>query len=285
MTAMWTVAALHTPTLPDRAESLQQVCGTLGASARAGAFLAVLPELFTWPYFGSEDPASWQDVAESLEGPTVDWARSCARLHGLHIVVPLPLRDGPFCRNAAVLVRADGTAEIAAAKIHLPKQGTEAFGEEDHFVAGDPVVPIVDVGGLRFAVLICYDRRFPECWLAARAGGADLVLVPVAGPADEPADLFAAQMRTHAHENGLYALSAAKCGLDQLGARSVRNNGETLAVGPDGAVVSRLTQADGPGFILLAIDRPALAQARARFPGFDQMRPVTPRAGHMGEQS
>ena len=39
-----------------------------------------------------------------------------------------------------------------------------------------------------YAVLICYDRRFPECWRAARQGDADLVCVPVAGPADAPGD-------------------------------------------------------------------------------------------------
>lgn len=91
-------------------------------------------------------------------------------------------------------------------------------------------------------------------------------------------------MRMHARENGVHAVSAAKCGRDRVGVRAVCNDSQTLAVGPDGAVAGGLMQTDGPGFVPLATDRRALARARARFSGFDQARPITPGTNLKGKR-
>jgi N-carbamoylputrescine amidase len=128
------------------------------------------------------------------------------------------------------------------------------------------------VGALKIAVLICYDRRMPACWQAARAAGAEVVLVPVAGPADEPAEYFQAEIRTHARETGVYVLTAAKCGVDAIAGEPVRNDGDTTAVAPDGSILAALN--GRPGRILLDVDSAALARARQRTASFDRARPV-----------
>ncbi len=108
-----------------------------------------------------------------------------ATTHGIAVLFGLALRrdDGLPC-NAALLAHMDGRIERAAAKIHLPPAGMgERFGEADHFAPGLPEIGSVAIGALRVAALVCYDRRFPECWRAAAASGADLVAVLVGGPA------------------------------------------------------------------------------------------------------
>ncbi len=56
------------------------------------------------------------------------------------------------------------------------------FGEVDRqqFVAGDELFDMAEVGGVKLAMMICYDVEFPEAVRAAALGGAHLIAVPTA---------------------------------------------------------------------------------------------------------
>lgn len=230
------------------------------AAAQAGAGLAVLPELFAQPYVAGQPPGDWAHLAESGDGPTVTRMRAAAMAHGVAVLFGLALRRAAgLPLNAALLARPDGRVETVATKIHLPPSGTgESYGEPDHFAPGVPTVTGVTVGDCTLAALICYDRRFPECWRAAAAAGADLVAVLVGGPApDDPAGLYAAELQASARANAVYALAAARYGTETVSGRAVRHDGETLAFDPDGAPISA-----GSGPLLVAVERDRLAHAR-----------------------
>lgn len=233
--------------------------------AALGAGLAVLPELFDAPYAAALDPASQPIPAEPLDGLRARWAAALAARTGVAIVYGAAVANGagrPF--NAAVLARPDGRVEVVAAKIHLPPAGAgEDFGEVDHFAPGPAEVGTFEVGGVRLAALVCYDRRFPECWRHAAAAGADCVVVPVAGPASaDPPALFRAELTTHARANGLYAVAAARFGTETATGRPVRHDGETVAFDPDGRTLAALP----PGAaaeILVTVDPAVCRAARA----------------------
>ena len=262
---------------PDWSQLEHQLMGAAGR----GAVLALLPELFAWPYFGAAEPQLWHHAFESLAGPTLAWAAEIAARGGIVLLVPMPhASDNGYRHNAVVRVDPDRRCRVVATKIHLAPPGRDGCSESDHFASGPAQVMVHAVGALRIAVLICYDRRIPACWQAARAAGAELVLVPVAGPADDPADYFHAEIRTHARETGVYVLTAAKCGIDAIGGEHVRNDGDTIAVAPDGSILAALHGC--PGLVLLDVDKAALALARQRTASFDRARPVV--GHHMNEQ-
>ncbi len=275
MTSIKLAALQLGPPAADLGETLAAAGRLLGEAKAAGARIALLPELFAWPYFCADDPERWRAAAQPSNGPVPVWAAQTARAMTMALLVPMFLAESVGRRsNAVLLAHPDGRIDIAARKIHLPPCGAQRYGEADHFQPGEPVVAVHEVAGLRLAVLICYDRRFPECWRAAREGGADLVCVPVAGPADEPADFFAAEMRTHARENGVYAFSASRCGADRVARQMVRSDGDSLLATPSGAISARRPQIDGPGLLIADLDLAGLAAARACFPAFEQKRAV-----------
>ena len=125
------------------------------------------------------------------------------------------------------------------------------------------MIEAVRIGDVRISVLVCYDRRFPECWRAAAAVGADCVAVLVAGPApDDPDGLFEAELMTHARANGVYAVSAARTGVETVTGRTVRHDGRTLACDPDGRLLAAVPP-DGRGTVLVTVDPERCRRARA----------------------
>ncbi|WP_131836820.1 carbon-nitrogen hydrolase family protein [Ancylobacter aquaticus] len=236
------------------------------AAAQAGATLVVLPELFAQAYVAGEDPGRWSHRAETIEGRTATRMATAARSNGVAVLFGMAL-TGPngLPLNAAALARADGSVERVAGKIHLPPANpADAFGEADHFAPGPAIIGAVEVGPIRVATLICYDRRFPECWRAAAKAGADLIAVMVGGPApSDPEGLFASELRTHARANAVYALTAARYGTETVLGHPVRHDGESLAIDPNGAILAIAPQA-APRLVVATVDFARLAEARAQ---------------------
>ena len=52
--------------------------------------------------------------------------------------------------------------------------------ESVNVVPGDEVPPLLEVDGLRFGMMTCYDLRFPELARRLAVDGADALLVPAA---------------------------------------------------------------------------------------------------------
>jgi predicted amidohydrolase len=270
------------PSTGNRQEDEDSAEAAVRAAALAGAALVLLPEIATLPYFAFANPALWRDLAEPVEGRLTQRFAALARQIGIVLVLPLFERgsDGRNYNSVAVFgpdgnivpaVDQSGTKRLTARKLHLaPAEGE--FDELDHFIRGEAIgVHRVDM--LSFGCLICYDRRFPETWRALRSLGADLALVPVAGPGGDDSGFFLAELRTHARENGLYACAANKIGIEFATESAVPSHGDSCIVSPNGDVLALRPGDAGPGIVQATIDLVFLAETRRRFPFYEQRRP------------
>lgn len=280
-----TVAAVQLPACgDDPAANLASVESALAAAAAAGAALAVLPELSTTPYFAAEPVGAYRDHAVPIPGPLTARVGRLAASLGLSVVLPVFEHDratGTF-HNAAAVLRGEelvpavdraGRAWPAARKLHLPvgDDPPPGFDEPAHFTAGDHL-GVHDLDGVRLGSLICYDRRFPECWRELRSLGADVVAVPVAGSGGDSTDFFLGELRTHARENGLFAVAANKVGTERVGGYDVDNFGESCVVGPDGELLAHRPGSAGPGLAVADIDLDVLDATRRALRYFDHRR-------------
>ncbi len=221
------------------------------AEARLGDLapdLLVLSELFATGY-AFRDRTEARGVAETFpDGPTLRFlARTSARTGGV-VVGGYVERDGDRLYNAAAVFAA-GTPRVSYRKVHL-------FGFEDEvFDAGPGPFPVVEHRGLRVGVMICFDWRFPEAARTLALAGADVL----AHPSNLVTTLCPAAMVTRAVENGVYAVTAGRTGVEHRPPRpSLAFQGGSQIVGPRGEVLARAPD-DRPALVRAEID-----PARAR---------------------
>jgi len=150
--------------------------------------------------------------AQPVDGPFTRALTELAARHGVTIVAGLLEQgsadeDGRRVRNTVVAVDGSGV-RAAYRKIHL----YDAFGqrESDWVEAGDTRSPdtfVVD--DVRFALMTCYDLRFPEVGRVLADTGAHVVLVAaewVRGPLKE--HHWRTLLHARAIENTLYVAAS-----------------------------------------------------------------------------
>ncbi len=245
----------------DHAANRIAVVDALRAAARARADLLVLPE-----YASGFDPRGvGPEHAEPLHGPFVTTLREHAAKSGVAVVAGAMLPGATPARGVNAVVAVDRTGALVGMyrKVHL----YDAFGhrESDRLEAGPADAPplLLDIGGLRFGVLTCYDLRFPESARRLVDAGAQVLVVPAAWAAGE---LKALHWRTLAIARAIEN-TAAVVAVGQAGRGVV---GRSLLVAPDGVVGLELD--DQPGIRTADIDGAALAAVRERNPSLRHRR-------------
>ena len=180
-------------TVGDIAGNAQRIVEFSRRAHDQGVGLVLFPELSLCGY-PPEDlllrPAFMQACADALAG----CARALADLEGLHVVVGHPHQFGERgdvrSKSVAVQQRYNAASVLAGGRIvatyckrELPNY--QVFDERRYFASGrDAAQPpvVFEVGGTRFALLICEDAWFDEPAATAKAAGAQVLCVLNASP-------------------------------------------------------------------------------------------------------
>ena len=180
-------------TVGDLAGNTDKIVDAARRAYGQGARLVLTPELGLCGY-PPEDlllrPAFMRACADALAG----CARRLADLPGLFVVVGHPYQQGESgdvrSKSVAVQLRFNAASVLSGGEIvgtyckrELPNY--QVFDERRYFVSGrDSGLPplTVQVGGLRFAILICEDAWFDEPAATAKAAGAEVLCVINASP-------------------------------------------------------------------------------------------------------
>ncbi|MDM7830747.1 carbon-nitrogen hydrolase family protein [Cellulomonas edaphi] len=250
----------------DRPANRQVVGDVLRTAAHVRSDLVVLPE-----YASAFEPHGvGPRHAEPLDGPFVSLLQDKARETGVAVIAGVTL-PGSEDRAVNAVVAVDGGGALVGVyrKVHL----YDAFGhrESDRLEAGPVDAPplVLDVAGLRFGVMTCYDLRFPESARRLVDAGAEVLVVPAAWADGE---LKAMHWRTLAVARAI----ENTCAVVAVGMAGRGVVGRSLVVGPDGVVGLELD--DVPAVRTVDIDATRLAEVRATNPSLANRRfTVTPR--------
>nr|WP_255607269.1 carbon-nitrogen hydrolase family protein [Phyllobacterium sp. 2063] len=222
-------------------------------ATRGGAELLVAPELCVTGYGAGEAiPA----LAETANGIGIRGLRDISSTAGIAVVAGFAERDGADIYNSAAFINRDAVPVIYR-KSHL-------FGayERSLFKPAKPGNCIIDMGGLKLGLLICYDVEFPENVRRLAMAGVDAVLVPTALPAGPSGTFIASHMiQTRAFENQVFVAYVNHAGADERFTFA----GQSRVAAPDGSLIAVCTD-DQEHLMFADIDPAAFAASIAGNP-------------------
>ena len=254
-------AAVQLNSTEDKERNLARADRLTRAAAEAGAELVVLPEKFN--VLGTHD--AYLAGAETLEGPTISWARGLARELGIDLVAGsiVERREGrDKLGNTSVHVGPDGGLRGVYRKIHMfdVTVGGKEYRESASQEGGDEVVTS-EAEGARLGLSVCYDLRFPELFRILAIGGARVITLPAAFTKVTGRAHWDVLIRARAIENQAFVVAA-----DQIGSHPPDNEsfGGSQIVDPWGEVLARA--ADEECFVMADLDLSRQDEVRETLP-------------------
>lgn len=209
--------------------------------------LVVLPEMFSTGF----TMASSQ-VAETMDGDTVSWLAHSARRLDAVVCGSIVVSEGGRFYNRLVWMTPSGEFSVYD-KRHLFRMAEE----HQHYSPGSDRI-IVEMGGWRICLLVCYDLRFPV-W-ARNQQDYDVLLCVANWPLARQ-DAWNVLLQARAIENQAFVLGCNVVGTD---GNAIEYGGGSAIYAPDGAALAKAS--NDAELLRYVLDPDLLTQYRNDFP-------------------
>ncbi|KAA3632908.1 MAG: amidohydrolase, partial [Bacteroidetes bacterium] len=165
--------------------------------------LIVLPEMFTTGF-----SMNAEKLAETMEGPTVQWLKKQAADLSAAIMGSCIIRDMGKFYNRLLFVTPEGKT------FYYDKRHLFSFAGEHEYYTGGTHRILIPYKGWKIMPQICYDLRFPV-W-SRNTDDYDL-LIYVANFPDKRRFAWQQLLTARAIENQVYTIGVNRIGLDENG--------------------------------------------------------------------
>lgn len=275
------LAAICMTSTADKEANIAAAERYIREAAKQGADWVQLPEMF--PFLGSYDLI--YDMAEDEDGPL------CTRLAGLAKELKIVLFAGTMGEkprgldetqilnrfgqrrvyNTSYIFGRDGSQLAKYRKTHLfnlyDEQGQPLYCESDGFIAGHNAVSL-SIDGLRVALSVCYDLRFPEFFQKLAAmGHPDVIAVPSAFTKTTGRYHWELLLRARAVEWQAYVYAANQSGQHGPGKESF---GHAMIVDPWGVTLANT--GEHTGVAIGEVNSTMIKETRAKLPALTNRR-------------
>ncbi|MDY6084967.1 MAG: carbon-nitrogen family hydrolase [Dialister sp.] len=230
----------------------------LADAARRGAEVLVLPEMWNVGFFPSR---RLHELADPAGKQTQALFSRMAKKHGLCIVGgSVAIQEGSNFYNRAYVMDENGECISSYDKIH----GFSPSREPEVFQMGSRI-PFFKVKTMSASMALCYDIRFPELIRREALGGADIIFVPAAWPAERLYH-WDTLLKARAIENQIFL-----CAVNQGGFNGkTEYAGHSLLLDPWGEVIAQ--SGAGEEVLIASIDADVLQDVRGRMRVFGDRR-------------
>lgn len=213
--------------------------------------IVVLPEMFSTGFTMNTD------LAESMEGETVDWMRRVSKENGIILTGSVMIEERGSFFNRLIWMLPNGEYG------HYDKRHLFAFGEEDKYFSAGKKRLIASVKGWKINLIVCYDLRFPVWARQQLKDGVPEydVLVCVANWPERRSHAWKTLLCSRAIENQCYVVGVNRVGKDD---KQIYYSGNSLVIDPLGQVLYHMADAEDVFTILLQKEK--LEEVRSKFP-------------------
>ncbi|GJQ21801.1 MAG: apolipoprotein acyltransferase [Bacteroidia bacterium] len=287
----YTIGLIQMSVANDPDENLRKAVKKIEETAKKGASVVCLPELFRSKYFcQTEDPANF-DLAEPVPGPTTKTLSDLAKSLKIVIIAPVfERRATGVYHNSAAILNSDGSMAGFYRKMHIPDD--PSYYEKFYFAPGDLGFKAVETSAGKIGTMICWDQWYPEGARLTALQGADVLFYPTAigwhpmekaqyGP--QQRDAWMTVQRGHAIANGVYVAAVNRVGHERPanGGDGIEFWGTSFVADPQGVVLAEASS-DEEEILLAEIDTTRIEDVRRNWPflrdrRIDSYSPITSR--------
>jgi len=140
--------------------------------------------------------------------------------------------------DASPVVNSEGVLLGISKMVHIVQ--VPNFYEQDYYAEGDDGFKVYTLNDIKIGVVVCFDRHFPESFRSCALKGADIVFIPTANTTEEPDDLFTAEIRVSAMQNGLFIAMCNRVGQEEI----LTFSGASIVVDPMGNIITKANSAE-----------------------------------------
>lgn len=236
------------PQIGEKELNLRDIDNLIGGGD--GSDLYVLPEMFNTAMIQEAD-----SVAESMEGPTLQWMKQKAINLNAAIAGSLAIRQDDKIYNRLCFVKPDGTVE------YYDKRHLFTYGGEGEYITPGYKRKVVEFRGVRIMLQVCYDLRFPV--FVRNRDDYDMIIYVASWPVARKI-AWNTLIRARAIENQCYVAAVNRVGVDQYGIYS----GDSVIINPYGedVVAAQESKVD---MVSAELDMEKLNHFREKFPVLD----------------
>ena len=279
MTTPFTIGLIQMRMSKNTRENLDKACAMLEQAAAKGVQVACLPELFLSEYFCQKIDQSYFDLAEPIDGPTIQALSKIAQKTNMAIVASIFEKAAAgLYYNTAVMIERDGKTVGHYRKMHIPHD--PLFEEKYYFAPGDLGYKAFDTSAGKIGTLICWDQWYPEAARLTALQGASVIFYPTAigWHPKEKAEFGEAQVsawetaqRAHAIANGVFVASCNRVGHEIITGDGIEFFGHSFICDPFGRMLA-LGSHDKEEILTAKIDPALIEYTRRNWPFFRDRR-------------
>ena len=222
-------------------DNLDKATAMIRTSARQGAQIICLQELFASLYFCQEENYDSFAHAEPVPGPSVNHIQKLAAELNVAIIASLfEKRAKGVYHNTVAVIDAGGALLGRYRKHHIPDD--PGYYEKFYFTPGDSGYKAFDTKFARIGTLVCWDQWYPEAARITSLMGAEILFYPTAIGWNLSQDLETNNLqyqawqiiqRAHAIANGIYIVAVNRTGTED----KIRFWGGSFISGPFGELL------------------------------------------------
>jgi omega-amidase len=241
----------------DKEENLLTCKSLISEVKESGVDLVIFPEMTLTGF-----SMNYEAIAEESDTlPTLDKFRRLALEYEMAMIFGMAIRSESGGTNTSIYLSREGKVLGKYNKIHP----FSAAGEDEIILPGESLC-IVDNGGLRIGMTICYDLRFPEIFSAA-SNNCDLIVNIANWPAKR-IEHWNCLLKARAIENQLYIAGVNRIGID---ANSIKYEKSSILINPNGDQVDALVEKEN--FLIYEVNESLVNVFRRSFSTTQDRRP------------
>lgn len=236
---MTKIALIQMAMSEDMDTNLNTALSRMTEAAENGANIVVFPEIMLSPFFPQYKKQDAQDAQDAsaylldITHPAVKKLQDASRELGIVSVPNIYLSENGKQFDASVVINHEGKILGISKMVHIVQM--HQFYEQDYYSPSDTGFQVFETDFGKIGVVVCFDRHFPESVRSCALQGADLIVIPTVNCFGEALDLFEAEMRVAAYQNGVYVALCNRVGKEG----EMDFNGESIIVDPNGTVIAK----------------------------------------------